>query len=387
MFDIDPWLRPLDGENPSGESLRDDPSFHELERLTQPRIEVARDERNNPIAQTAVPVDWAEVLRQAEALRPRGRDLRLLVIVTRALANERGLAGLCDGLTLIARTLADHWESLHPELRGGPSRDGARRRISALAQLQGDPDGLLGDLRGMEMMAPRGVGRISGRDLERGVLSVQAVLAAAPRMATEADKAALAAAQDELLSRVGRGCKAAAETNPEGLARTLAEARAAGQAVAGVEAALGARLGEGPPALADLAGFLAGVAGSLERAAAPAADPAPASGQAAAADSSPVPGGLPDPLPAVFSGGASGGFPDRLTSREEVVKCLDLVIAFYDRTEPSSPIPHLVERVRRMVPMDFLQLMEDLAPSGLKEFRLLAGVPDAGKQRAKGEQG
>ena len=381
MFDFDPWLRPLEGENPSGESLRDDPLFHELERLTEPRIEVARDERNNPIAETRVPVDWAEVLRQAEALRPRGRDLRLLVIVTRALANERGLAGLGDGLTLIARTLGDHWESLHPELRDGPPRDAARRRVNALAQLQGDPEGLLGDLRGMEMMAPRGVGRISGRDLERGMMSVQAVLAAAPRMATEADKAALAAAQDELLSRVGRGCKAEADANPEGIARTRDEARAAAEAVAAVETALRARLGEAPPALGDLAAFLAGVAGTLDRAlSSAAAAPAPAEGASAAPAPGPATAGA-GAVPAVFA----GGFPDGLASREEVVRCLDLVIAFYDRTEPSSPIPHLVRRVRRMVPMDFLQLMEDLAPSGLKEFRLLAGVPDAGKQRTKGD--
>ncbi len=380
MFDFDPWLRPLEGENPSGESLRDDPAFHEIERLTQPRVEVTRDERNNPIAETAVPVDWAEVLRQAEALRPRGRDLRLLVIVTRALANERGLAGLGDGLTLIGRALAEHWDTLHPELRDGPPRDAARRRVNALAQLQADPGGLLGDLRAREMMAPRGVGRVTGRDLERGVLSVQDVLADAPRMATEADRAALAAAQDDLLSRVGRGCKAQAEADPEGLARMLAEARAAGEAVAGVESALREKLGETAPALADLARFLAGVAGSLERAA-----PA-AGGEAApvAEGAAPAAGALAGTAP-VVARSVSGGFPDGLATREDVVKCLDLVIAFYDRTEPSSPIPHLVRRVRRMVPMDFLQLMEDLAPSGLKEFRLLAGVPDAGKQRAKGE--
>lgn len=379
MFDFDPWLRPLDGENPSGESLRDDPRFHEIERLTQPRVEVVRDERNNPIAETNVPVDWAEVLRQAEALRPRGRDLRLLVIVTRALANERGLAGLGDGLTLIARTLSEHWDGLHPELRDGPPRDAARRRINALAQMQGDPDGLLGDLRAMEMMAPRGVGRVSGRDLERGVLSVQAVLAKAPRMATEADKAALAAAHDDLLSRVGRGCKAQAELDPDGLARMLAEARAAAEAGAAVEVALKASLGETAPVLADLTGFLAGVAGSLERA-------APASTSASTTEPTPAPteGAAPVAMAAVAQV-FSGGLPDRIATRDEVVKCLDLVIAFYDRTEPSSPIPHLVRRVRRMVPMDFLQLMEDLAPSGLKEFRLLAGVPDAGKQRTKGE--
>ncbi len=71
--------------------------------------------------------------------------------------------------------------------------------------------------------------------------------------------------------------------------------------------------------------------------------------------------------------------PDRIGSREEVVKCLDLVVDFYDRTEPSSPIPHLARRVRKMVHMDFVEHMEDLAPSGLKEFRLLAGLTDSKK--------
>ena len=83
---------------------------------------------------------------------------------------------------------------------------------------------------------------------------------------------------------------------------------------------------------------------------------------------------------------AGAGLPDRISSRDDVVKCLDLVVAFYDRTEPSSPIPHLARRVRRMVHMDFVELMEDLAPSGLKEFRLLAGVPDAKKTAQKDER-
>ena len=61
-------------------------------------------------------------------------------------------------------------------------------------------------------------------------------------------------------------------------------------------------------------------------------------------------------------------------SREEVIACLDRIIEFYDRTEPASPVPFLARRMRRMVPMDFLELMEDLAPSGLKEFRSLAGT-------------
>ena len=53
-----------------------------------------------------------------------------------------------------------------------------------------------------------------------------------------------------------------------------------------------------------------------------------------------------------------------------------MIIDFYERTEPSSPIPHLARRVRTMVPMNFLQLMEEIAPSGMKEFKNVAGVDD-----------
>lgn len=386
MFDFDPWLRPLEGGNPSGESLRNDPRFHEIERLMQPRVEVVRDERNNPVAQNRLPVDWADVLRKAEDLRPLGRDLRLLVIVTRALANERGFVGLADGLTLIARSLHDHWPSLHPELRNGVGpRDAALRRLNALAQLQADPDGVLGDLRAIEAMAPRGVGQITGRDLERAVLSVQAVLAEAPSLATTADKTALAAAHDALLDRVGRGCRAQADLDAGVVAALLDGAGAASAALAAVEAALRAGIGaETAPALPDLARFLAGVTATLSRAT---AGPA-----AAAASAEPPPTAAPAPgAPAMAAAAAApaapGSFPDRLTSRDEVIRCLDLIIGFYDRGEPSSPIQHLARRMRRMVPMNFLELMEDLAPSGLKEFRLIAGVPDAGKpsQKAKGE--
>lgn len=105
LFESALWLNPINGDNPSGESLRNDGRFHELERLVQPQIEISRDERNNPVSRTEVPVDWSVVLRKSEELRAHGRDLRLLVIVTRALANERGFVGLADGLKLIAQNL------------------------------------------------------------------------------------------------------------------------------------------------------------------------------------------------------------------------------------------------------------------------------------------
>ncbi|TIT89228.1 MAG: type VI secretion system protein TssA, partial [Mesorhizobium sp.] len=170
MIDLALWLNPLNGENPSGEDLRNDPAFHELERLTEPQVKVVHDGNNKPTSQSS-PVDWAAVLEKAEELRARGRDLRLLVIVARALANEEGLAGLAQGLTLIARTFDQHWDTMHPALRpNAPPRDAALRRINALLDLQNGQEGLLANLRETIFFSPRQVGPISGRDLEQGAL-------------------------------------------------------------------------------------------------------------------------------------------------------------------------------------------------------------------------
>ncbi|MBX4956775.1 type VI secretion system protein TssA [Rhizobium lentis] len=385
MFDSALWLNPLNGDNPSGESLRNDGRFHELERLVQPQIEISRDERNNPVARTEVPVDWSIVLRKSEELRTHGRDLRLLVIVTRALANERGLAGLAEGLNLIGQTFDMHWQTMHPELRDGlPPREAALRRINALIQLQNDKDGLLGDLRKMTFFTPRGAGPVTGRDLERGAVDSRTVLnEAAPGLST-AEKASLVSEHDQLLNRVRFGCAAFAEQTPDEAAALAADARAAAAALEAAEQSLNRQIGgDLRVTLPDLSRFLQRMSATLERAKRHAqqesqkedtagGEPAPAAAASVAADQAPS--------------GPATVFPSRLSSRDEVTRCIDLIIAFYDRTEPSSPIPHLARRIKRMVPMDFLELMEDLAPSGLKEFRLLAGVSES-KKPAPGTKG
>ncbi|RWD30926.1 MAG: type VI secretion system protein TssA [Mesorhizobium sp.] len=390
MIDLALWLNPLDGENPSGEDLRNDPAFHELERLTEQQTKVEYDDRNKPSAEAIIPIDWPAVLAKAEELRPRGRDLRLLVIVTRALANENRLAGLADGLSLVAQTFDAHWETLHPALRSGATpRDAALRRINALLDLQNGQEGLLADLRQMIFFAPRPIGPISGRDLEQGALDERVMLQEAASGLNASEKAALASAHSQLLNRVRSGCAAQIDQAGEAMTSLLGDARAAIAALDAVETALNARIEGNGPAVPELKRFLQRLLTTLERNSAAgavangAAKPSPPPAEPA----TPVRNGHgADTMASVASYEQSTGLPDRISSRDDVVKCLDLVVAFYDRTEPSSPIPHLARRVRRMVHMDFVELMEDLAPSGLKEFRLLAGVPDAKKTAQKDER-
>ncbi|MBZ9734263.1 type VI secretion system protein TssA [Mesorhizobium sp. CA18] len=390
MIDLALWLNPLNGENPSGEDLRNDPAFHELERLAEPQLKVVHDGNSKPTSQPS-PVDWAAVLEKAEELRARGRDLRLLVIVARALANEEGLAGLAQGLTLIARTFEQYWDTMHPSLRTGAPRDAALRRINALLDLQNGQEGLLANLRQMAFFSPRAIGPISGRDLEQAALDERVMLQEAASGLGAAEKAALTSAHNQLLNRVRTGCAAQIDQAADVMTSLLADARAAIAALDAVDAALNARIDGHGATIPELKKFLQRLLTTLERnsgAGATANGAAKATPQAAAEPAMPARNGHgAETMASVTSAvEASTGLPDRINSRDEVVKCLDLVVAFYDRTEPSSPIPHLARRVRRMVHMDFVELMEDLAPSGLKEFRLLAGVPDPKKPAQKDER-
>lgn len=396
VIDLALWLNPLNGENPSGEDLRNDPAFHELERLTEPPLKVVHDGNNKPTSQST-PVDWTAVLDKAEELRSRGRDMRLLVIVARALANEEGLAGLAQGLTLIASTFDQYWETMHPALRPNATpRDAALRRINALLDVQNSQGGLLADLRETIFFSPRQVGPISGRDLEQGALDERVMLQEAASGLGASEKAALASAHNQLLNRVRSGCAAQIDQAGEAMTSLLADARAAIAALDDVDTALNKRIEGNGPTIPELRRFLQRLLTTLERnsAAGTAANGAAKSSPQPAEPAAPFPnghggermGGAEAMASAASYAESGAGLPDRITSRDDVVKCLDLVVAFYDRTEPSSPIPHLARRVRRMVHMDFVELMEDLAPSGLKEFRLLAGVPDPKKPAQKDER-
>lgn len=383
MVDLALWLNPLDGANPSGEDLRNDPAFHDLERLTEAQLKVSHD--GNKSAQTTVPVDWAAVLEKAEELRPRGRDLRLLVIVARALANEEGLAGLAQGLSLIAKTFEQYWDTMHPALRTGATpRDAALRRINALLDLQNGQEGLLANLRQAVFFSPRAIGPISGRDLEQAALDERVMLQEAASGLGTAEKAALTSAHNQLLNRVRTGCTAQIDQAADAMTTLLADARASIAALEALDGALNPRIEGNGATIPDLKKFLQRLLTALERnsgGGAGANGAAKAAPQPEQAASTPTRNGHgAETMASVASSLDAGiGLPDRINSRDEVVKCLDLVVAFYDRTEPSSPIPHLARRVRRMVHMDFVELMEDLAPSGLKEFRQLAGVPDPKK--------
>ncbi len=51
-----------------------------------------------------------------------------------------------------------------------------------------------------------------------------------------------------------------------------------------------------------------------------------------------------------------------IRSRQDAIRALDAVADFFRQHEPSSPIPLIVDRAKRLVSKDFLEVLDDIAP-------------------------
>lgn len=375
-MDLEPFLVPVGSDGASGSELRNDPRFHAVERLLEPAARSFRLENVRTGGTGSVVVDWPEILSQSADLAQIGRDIRLLVIVARALANAEGFDGLAQGLDLLTGTVDQYWDSLHPILRESPSvSEAARRRTNAILDLQNRDNGLLCDLEFTVVLTPRGLGAITFGDLCAGALSRNQAQSELPQGLGDKEMAELLGRHDARVNRVTGACRAQAIERPEEMAALVQSIEAARTALAKLEAALTARVGENgigfklPELEKALSRALVPLTAAQSQAAPGAATSEVTAMAEPSAHSAPATNGAHPPS-------AAGGIPGALNSRRDVERCLDMIIDFYERTEPSSPIPHLARRMRKMVPMNFLQLMEEIAPSGMKEFKNVAGVDD-----------
>ena len=111
--------------------------------------------------------DWKDVHERALALCQRTRDLRVAVLLSRALTRLEGLPGLGNGLDLIASLLERQWDCVHPQ-PDPEEPDDQMVRMNVLAILV-DPTTLGRDIRKAAYMSTRVGGTVSVRQLEVGL--------------------------------------------------------------------------------------------------------------------------------------------------------------------------------------------------------------------------
>jgi type VI secretion system protein ImpA len=74
----------------------------------------------------------------------------------------------------------------------------------------------------------------------------------------------------------------------------------------------------------------------------------------------------------------AGRLTGEIQSREDVVKTLEKICQYYARHEPSSPLPLLLTRAKRLASKSFLEIVQDLTPDALAQIQALAGTDNDG---------
>ena len=63
-----------------------------------------------------------------------------------------------------------------------------------------------------------------------------------------------------------------------------------------------------------------------------------------------------------------------IRSRTDAIRALDAVSEFFRRNEPSSPVPLLLQRAKRLVAKDFMEILRDLTPDGVSQAEMIGGL-------------
>jgi type VI secretion system protein ImpA len=355
LSEIDLLQLPVEGPHPCGEDLEYDPDFMALHQATTGK----REQQFGSTIIPAEPPDWARVERIAKQLCTRTRDLRVLVPLTLAWTENRGLPGYVDGLQLVDAVLQKFWDDVHPRVADDGFEDPLPRMnaLAALAEAEGlgrsvrdarllEDGGASMSLRQVEALLdssktdhqidyPGGIGRL--RDAARRaqekaappVVALRAALDLLQRIRETCERA-LGQSWAPDFSRLERSLRTVVQLLPE---QAPSEEVEAGEAHSGADPQ-GAGVAE-PAAKGAVAGSANGGAG----------------------------------LRTVLIKDIE------ISTRDDVQVLLEKACQFMERTEPSHPAPMLIRRAQRLLDLNFFQIIEELVPEGLQKIESLAGRP------------
>jgi type VI secretion system protein ImpA len=320
-------LQPIAADQPCGENLEDTPllaSFDTFRLFGQARPPDLRpDPRDNEGKQLLPPPEWGEIKNRALEALHRSKDLRLLAHLGTASLWTDGLPPFAEALAIASQWLETYWAETYPLV----DEDAILRRnaLNCFA----DPTAVIDWLGRLPLVASRQHGTFALRELQLpdadDRLDVNAAFAEMPL--------------DDLKGR------------EQGVADALA-------ALKSIRAAMSTRGGvEAVPEFDSLSSILERMRRVLS---AQLAKRAEADGAAISASDS--------------SAGVGAVGVGAIRSRQDAIRALDAVAEFFRRNEPSSPIPLFLERAKRLVSKNFLEVLADIAPEAVPQARAAGGL-------------
>lgn len=330
---VESLFDPVSPDNPCGEDLSDEPEFTQLNRLTEPKAKTLADPDSE---EDKIPEpDWQKIALIGLRLLQKSKDLRVAVNLTSALFNLYGFPGLRDGLAVIRRFVEQFWEGLHPQVEFV--------RLLALQPLQA-PEALADAVKKQPLVNVPSLGKFTLQDVDLAFgksppdsapkrETIEAAFKDGKLEDLQANSQAIDAALEHLTALWTHEKTASSKPKPDYLMSALQRASKL------LEEWLGKRIPK--PADKDENNSLS-------------------------ATDKDAPAASPNPTNVLTSRG-------NVNNRNDAIKLLDQVCDYFEHYEPSSPVPLLLRRAQRLVTMDFMDIVRDLAPAGLPQAETIRG--------------
>ena len=375
IIDVDSLLAEISPESPCGKDIAYDVEFFNLERLVEGTAEI----QIGDLVKESEDPDWNKVCESSLELLKSSRDLRLILYLTLAALCLEGFSGFCDGLALLCGSLERYWDDLFPRLDPDDDNDPVERMniIGALSPpktAMSDQDPMKFGLRLMNVPLcrpddPR-LPRPSMRDILMASGEVQtpdsegANVPSMQLIDTAFEQAEISALKDT--DQVLQRCLEHLNTLDSLLVERVGSAAAPD--FSELENLL-KRMQSKTNAYLERRGF--GADGSLlkqiqtkmgsylER---KKSGTNKHPGEENERDDS-------NPGETAVQGALSGV----ITSKEEVLKALEMIVNYYEQNEPSSPVPLLIKRAKRLVGRSFMDIIRDLSPDAVSQVKMVSG--------------
>ena len=323
--DVEDLLAPVSDGNPVGDDLSYDSERQEIESAF---------DRSASGEGGAEDVNWRDLIALIEKQSARTKDMWLAGYLMRAGARMGRIDTVARGAQFLAGLLDRYWDKVHPQL-DDYGFQGRKAPVESLTRL-GD---FLNPLKATILVRHPRLGEFTSNDIERFARGGE----------SEDGYGMFRAAMAEMPGEELEAVVAQIDDIKTGVARA--------DAIMTMNAGSDTSVNFAPTydALASIRKSLIAFLPSAAEEEAPAESAAP--GQAMSASSSASPGG----------GGR--GAPGAIESRDDVMRALDAIADYYRRKEPASPVPLALRRAREWVTLDFLQVLEDIAPGSLDEAK------------------
>lgn len=324
---------------PSGENLEYDPDFIAMELAAQPEEE---RQAGAEIMEGSDP-DYKDLASKARVILERSNDIRAAVYLADAEVRLNGLEGFAGMTAYIRGCLEEYWDTCHPQLDEDDDDD-PMMRINAVTGLAGRSTVLRGLRTAARLTNSRVMGRVTLRDID--ILNGEAE--------PGPDDTPMSSSEIEA---------AFTDTADEELEAYHAAAKAALDDVNAIDAVFLEKTPGYGPSLEELQKLLGKIVKLL-------AKHVKTDEPEAETDDAPAEEGVSRPV------SRGGGVPGSIETRSDVTAALDRIIDYYSRHEPSSPLPILLKRAKRLVGAEFMEIIKDIAPEGAANVRLIGGVAE-----------